>query len=82
VTEIKALGTKPEIESQPRGSLDQTPLVSVVIPAYNAAAYIAATLDSVLAQTFSNYEIIVVNGCLEAANLPAGCRRYHGGIVV
>jgi hypothetical protein len=37
------------------------PLVSVVIPAYRSAPYIAATLDSVLAQTFRNYEIIIVN---------------------
>src|SRR5271170_3508051 len=36
-------------------------LVSVVIPAYNSAEYIAETLDSVLAQTFPDYEIIVVN---------------------
>lgn len=36
-------------------------LVSVVIPAYNAAHYITQTLDSVLAQTFSQYEIILVN---------------------
>lgn len=37
------------------------PLVSVIIPAYRAAESIAATLDSVLAQTFKDYEIIVVN---------------------
>lgn len=37
------------------------PLVSVVIPAYLVAPYIAAALDSVLAQTFRDYEIIVVN---------------------
>ncbi len=36
-------------------------LVSVVIPAYKCADYIAATLKSVLAQSFTNYEIIVVN---------------------
>jgi GT2 family glycosyltransferase len=35
--------------------------VSVVIPAYKAAGCIAVTLDSVLAQTFSDYEIVVVN---------------------
>ncbi len=36
-------------------------LVSVVIPAYQSAGYIAETLDSVLAQTFPRYEILVIN---------------------
>jgi len=36
-------------------------LVSVIIPAYNAAAFIKETLDSVFAQTYSHYEAIVVN---------------------
>jgi glycosyltransferase involved in cell wall biosynthesis len=35
--------------------------VSVVIPAYQCASYIGETLDSVLAQTFAHYEIVVVN---------------------
>jgi glycosyltransferase involved in cell wall biosynthesis len=37
------------------------PIVSVIIPAYNAAEYIGKTLESVFAQTFSNYEVIVIN---------------------
>ncbi len=37
------------------------PRVSVIIPAYNTAHYIEATLESVLAQTFPDYEVIVVN---------------------
>jgi len=35
--------------------------VSVIIPAYNAAATIAATVESVLAQTFFDFEIICVD---------------------
>lgn len=37
------------------------PLISVIIPAYNAAGFIGETLDSVFGQTYSNYEVIVVN---------------------
>jgi glycosyltransferase involved in cell wall biosynthesis len=37
------------------------PMVSVVIPAYNSAEYIAETLESVIAQKFREYEVIVVN---------------------
>ncbi len=37
------------------------PLFSVVIPAYNAARVIGATLETVLAQTTDDYEIIIVN---------------------
>ncbi|MCX5796564.1 MAG: glycosyltransferase family A protein [Elusimicrobia bacterium] len=39
----------------------RAPLFSVVIPAYNAAAFIEKTLDSVRAQTLQDYEIIVVD---------------------
>ena len=37
------------------------PQISVVIPCYNQARYIAECLDSVVAQTFKDYEVIIVN---------------------
>lgn len=40
---------------------EAAPAVSVIIPAYNLAPYIAASLDSVFAQTFTDYEVILVN---------------------
>ena len=38
-----------------------TPTVSVIIPAYNAMAFLPETLDSVLDQTFKDFEVIIVN---------------------
>lgn len=38
-----------------------SPAVSVVIAAYNASRWIAKTLDSVLAQTFRDFEVVVVD---------------------
>ena len=37
------------------------PLISVIIPTYNAAPYIGETLDSVLSQTYPRKEIIVID---------------------
>lgn len=38
-------------------------LVSIITPAYNAAEYIAETIESVLAQTYPNWEMLIVNDC-------------------
>ena len=46
------------MESQ---TMSTAPAVTVVIPAYNAALHIAGTLDSVLAQTWRDFEVIVVD---------------------
>jgi glycosyltransferase involved in cell wall biosynthesis len=37
------------------------PFYTIIIPLYNKEAHIKATLDSVLAQTFENFEVIIVN---------------------
>ena len=39
----------------------QQPLVSIIIPVYNAEKYLAETIESALNQTWKNKEIIIVN---------------------
>lgn len=58
-----------------------SPIISIIIPAYNSRATIAQALDSVAAQSFSDIEIIVVDdasvdGTVKAAE--AACREAGG----
>ncbi|HHR6031280.1 TPA: glycosyltransferase family 2 protein [Providencia alcalifaciens] len=39
----------------------QNGLVSVIIPTYNSETFICKTIDSILQQTYSNYQIVIVN---------------------
>lgn len=67
------------------------PLVSIVIPVYNGSNYLSEAVDSALAQTYSNFEVIVVNdgsddgGATERIALSYGdrvryCRKENGGV--
>ena len=42
---------------------DQQPLVSVLTPVYNGEKYLAECIESVLAQTYQNWEYCIVNNC-------------------
>ena len=40
---------------------EMNPLISVIIPAYNGSETIQRAINSILNQTYTNYEIIVVD---------------------
>ena len=41
--------------------LDDAPLISIILPVYNAEVYVGPAIDSVLEQTYSNWELIIIN---------------------
>lgn len=53
----------------------EKPLVSIVIPVYNAAPHLAACIESVRKQTYENIEILLVNDGSKDVSLPI-CRMY------
>lgn len=55
--------------------MSQSPLVSVVMPLYNSAATVRESLESILAQTYSNLEILVVDDGSTDEGV-ALCRSY------
>src|ERR1035441_4810916 len=58
------------------------PLVSVIIPFYNADDLIGAALESVFAQSFKNFEVIVVNdGSPNKESLQRPLRPYLSRII-
>ena len=38
-------------------------LVSIIMPSYNTARFLGETIDSVIAQTYTNWELIIVDDC-------------------
>lgn len=59
------------------GCPSQAGLVSVVLPVYNGARYLAASIESVLAQTYARFELIVVDDG-STDETPSILERYAG----
>jgi glycosyltransferase involved in cell wall biosynthesis len=55
-------GKEPFSASMPPGDR-QEPLVSIVTPVYNEAKYLAESIESVLSQTYDNWDYTIVDNC-------------------
>lgn len=55
--------------------VETQPMFTVVVPLYNTERYISSTLDSILAQSFADFEVVVVNDASTDAG-PVIVERY------
>lgn len=55
--------------------MEQTPLISVIVPVYNVAAYLSRCVESIRAQSYENLEILLVD---DGSNDDSGriCEEY------
>lgn len=49
------------LSAQPNKRLNTTPLISILMTAYNSESYIASTLNSLLCQSLTNIELIIID---------------------
>ncbi len=69
-------------ETRIGSAIAAAPQVSVIIPAYNITPYIKETLDSVFAQTYENFEVVLVNdGSQDTRELEIALKPYFDKIV-
>ena len=55
--------------------MNNSPLVSIIIITYNSSNYVLETLESALAQTYDNFEIIISDDCSNDSTLDV-CKKF------
>lgn len=57
-------------------TMDKTPLISVIVPAYNVAAYLNDCVESILGQSYGNIELILVDDGSDRDNTAELCDSW------
>lgn len=72
--------------------MSEQPLVSIIVPVYNASAHLKRCIDSILKQTYKNFELLLIDDgstdnsgeiCNEYSKIDTRVKSYHkqnGGV--
>ncbi len=80
-TRMIALNDSTDPNPDPISDGATAPAVTVVIPAYMAAPFIAETIGSVLAQTFGDFEVVVNDGSPDTEELERALEPFRDSMV-
>ena len=58
--------------------MERNPAVTVIVPVYNVEIYIKQCIDSILNQTFQDFEIVLVDDVSPDDSI-ALCQKFYGG---
>ena len=53
------------------------PLVSIVLPVYNGERFLRQSIDSVLAQSYQNWELLILDDCSTDSSSDIGKEYVH-----
>lgn len=71
--------TKDELARQRSHQFAHEPLISVIVPCFNSQErYLKELLDSVLAQSYSHWELLLVDATCAISDVPAKCAEEYG----
>lgn len=60
--------------------MEENKKVSIITPCYNAERFIAQAIDSVLSQTYTNWDLLVVDDC-STDNSASIVREYEKRLI-
>ena len=50
------------------------PKISIILPVYNAKSYVSRMIDSIMVQTLTDWELVIVDdGSVDGSDISIGC---------
>ena len=58
------------------------PVITVLMPVYNGQKYLSETIESILSQSYKNFEFLIVDTAIAKSAVPVATSRIFFGLFV